>query len=95
MNELWQTDFTHLKVQGWSWYHLSTFLDDYSRYILAWKHSKTIAASDVQNTLEPALAKTNLGQVKVRHHLTPEDVYVGRVEEVKCWRETIKEISVE
>jgi len=35
-NELWQTDFTYLQAVGWGWYHLSTVLDDYSRYILAW-----------------------------------------------------------
>lgn len=68
VNELWQTDFTHLKVQGWGWYYLSTVLDDYSRYILAWKLSKTMAASDVRDTLELALSGTNLERVKVRHH---------------------------
>ena len=34
-NQLWQTDFTYLKVIGWGWYYLSTILDDYSRYIIA------------------------------------------------------------
>ena len=34
-NELWQTDFTYLKVIGWGWFYLSTILDDYSRYIIA------------------------------------------------------------
>lgn len=34
-NELWQTDFTYLKMIGWGWYHLSTILDDYSRYVVA------------------------------------------------------------
>jgi len=37
VNELWQTDFTYFKIQGWGWYYLSTVLDDYSRYILAWR----------------------------------------------------------
>jgi putative transposase len=51
VNELWQTGFTYFKIVGWGWYFLSTILDDYSRYILAWKLTPTMSAIDVQETL--------------------------------------------
>jgi len=37
VHELWQTDFTYMKIIGWGWYYLSTILDDFSRYIIAWR----------------------------------------------------------
>ncbi len=55
-NQLWQTDFTYLKVIGWGWFYLSTILDDYSRYIIAWKLCTTMKADDV--TLNAALFDT-------------------------------------
>jgi transposase InsO family protein len=68
-NQLWQTDFTLLKVTGWGWFYLSTVLDDFSRYIIAWKLCTTMAASDVTETLEAALAASGCGQAKVLHRL--------------------------
>jgi transposase InsO family protein len=65
--ELWQTDFTYFKILNWGWYYLSTVLDDFSRYILAWKLTPTMNASDVQDTLLLALAKTGLDHVLVEH----------------------------
>ena len=66
-NQLWQTDFTYLKITGWGWYYLSTILDDYSRYIVAWKLCATMKAQDVTDTLDLALAKSGLDQVNVGH----------------------------
>jgi transposase InsO family protein len=60
INQLWQTDFTYLKVTGWGWFYLSTVLDDFSRYIVAWKLCTTMAASDVTATLELALQASGL-----------------------------------
>jgi transposase InsO family protein len=67
INELWQTDFTHFKVIGWGWYYLSSVLDDYSRYIISWKLTKTMATDDVKKVLDEAIARTGVDGVKVRH----------------------------
>ena len=66
-NQLWQTDFTYLKVTGWGWYYLSTVLDDFSRFVVAWKLCPTMRAEDVTATLDLALAASRLDQVKVQH----------------------------
>jgi putative transposase len=66
-NQLWQTDFTYLKVVGWGWFYLSTVLDDFSRYVIAWKLCASMAASDVTDTLELALAASGCTQARVRH----------------------------
>ena len=66
-NQLWQTDFTYLKVIGWGWYYLSTVLDDFSRYIIAWKLCTTMTAEDVTATLDLALKAAGLDQVTVVH----------------------------
>ena len=65
VNQLWQTDFTYLKVTGWGWYYLSTVLDDFSRYIVAFKLCTTMAAADVTATLDLALQASGLDQVEV------------------------------
>ena len=66
-NQLWQTDFTYLKVIGWGWFYLSSVLDDFSRYIMAWKLCSTMRAQDVTDTLELALRASGLEQAKVAH----------------------------
>src|SRR5271167_67693 len=67
INQLWQTDFTYLKITGWGWYYLSTVLDDFSRYIVAWRLGPTMCASDVTATLDQALAASGLDSVTVVH----------------------------
>ncbi len=66
-NEMWQTDFTYLRVIGWGWYYLSSVLDDYSRKILAWKVTTTMTASDVAETLDVARAATGVDSVRIKH----------------------------
>ena len=66
-NQMWQTDFTYLKVIGWGWYYLSTILDDFSRFIIAWKLCTSMTAEDVTATLDLALKASGLDRVTVVH----------------------------
>src|SRR3954462_3755257 len=66
-NQLWQTDFTYLKVIGWGWFYLSSVLDDFSRYIIAWKLCATMKVGDVTETLNMALQASGLDHARVVH----------------------------
>lgn len=59
--------FAYFKIIGWGWFYLSTILDDYSRYIIAWKLCATMRADDVTATLELALEASGCDQAKVIH----------------------------
>ena len=67
VNEMWQTDFTYFKITGWGWYYLSTVLDDFSRFIIAWRFCASMSTRDVSDTLDDALRFTGLNQIKVKH----------------------------
>ena len=52
VHQLWHTDFTYCKIPGWSWYYLSTVLDDYSRFIIHWELCRSMKAEDIERTVE-------------------------------------------
>jgi putative transposase len=60
INQMWQTDFTYFKVIGWGWYYLSSVLDDYSRYIIAWELCEGMKAPDVAYTIEKAIQHSGI-----------------------------------
>jgi transposase InsO family protein len=52
-------------IVGWQakgWFYLSTVLDDFSRYIIAWKLCSTMKVEDVTTTLDLALKASGLDQ---------------------------------
>ncbi len=67
VHEMWQTDFTYFKIIGWGWMYLSTVLDDFSRYIIAWKLCTNMRAEDVTDTLDMALAASGCDSATVLH----------------------------
>lgn len=62
VHQMWQTDFTYLKVVAWGQYFLSTILDDYSRYIIHWELCSSMKQEDVERSVEAALIKAGLGK---------------------------------
>lgn len=48
--------------------YLSTVLDDYSCYMIAWKLCSTMRAEDVTDTLDMALAASGCDQATMRHN---------------------------
>lgn len=62
VHEMWQTDFTYFKILGWSWYYLSTILDDYSRLIVHWDLCQNMKVEDVQRSIEQAIKKAGLAK---------------------------------
>ena len=65
INQMWQTDFTYLKIIGWGWMYLSTILDDFSRYVIAWKLCTGMTSRDVTETLELALQASGCDQADI------------------------------
>jgi len=67
VHELWQTDFTYLRVIDWGWYYLATILDDYSRFVIAWELRGGMSAEDVTAVLDLAVERSGVAGVPVRH----------------------------
>lgn len=79
VNQLWQTDFTYFKIQGWGWYYLSTVLDDYSRFILSWQLCPSRQAIDAEASLQQALQVAGLSQEQRPRVLTDNgSAYVSK-----------------
>ncbi|MFC5537759.1 IS3 family transposase [Rhodocytophaga aerolata] len=79
IHQLWQTDFTYFKIQGWGWYYLSTVMDDYSRYILSWQLCSTMQAVDAERTLQQAMQAAHLNEEQRPKVLTDNgSAFVGK-----------------
>ncbi len=55
------------KVIGWGRLYLSTILDDYSRYIIAWKLYASMRADDATETLSLALDASGCDKTAIMH----------------------------
>ena len=64
-HQLWATDASYFRVVSWGYYYLVTVMDDYSRFILAWKLQKDMAADSLIEVVQQAIDATGMTEVPV------------------------------
>jgi transposase InsO family protein len=64
-HQMWATDASYFRVVGWGYYYLVTVMDDYSRFILAWKLQKDMSANSLIEVIQQAVDATGMTDVPV------------------------------
>jgi len=64
-HQLWATDASYFRVPGWGYYYLVTVMDDYTRFILAWKLQKDMSANSLIEVVQDAVDATGMTDVPV------------------------------
>jgi len=65
-HQMWATDASYFRVVGWGYYYLVTVMDDYSRFILAWKLQKDMSANSLIEVIQEAVEATGMTDVPVK-----------------------------
>ncbi len=64
-HQMWATDASYFRVAGWGYYYLVTVMDDYSRFILAWKLQQDMSADSLIEVVQEAVDATGMTDVPV------------------------------
>jgi putative transposase len=64
-HQMWATDASYFRVVGWGYYYLVTVMDDYSRFILAWKLQKDMSSNSLIEVIQEAVDTTGMTEVPV------------------------------
>jgi putative transposase len=64
-HQMWATDASYFRVISWGYYYLVTVMDDYSRFILAWKLQKDMSANSLIEVVQEAVDATGMTDVPV------------------------------
>jgi putative transposase len=64
-HQMWASDTSYFRVVGWGYYYLVTVMDDYSRFILAWKLQRDMSANSLIEVIQEAVDATGMTEVPV------------------------------
>ncbi len=62
-HQMWATDASYFRVVGWGYYYMVTVMDDYSRFILAWKLQLDVTSDSLIQVVQLAIDATGMTEV--------------------------------
>ena len=66
-HQMWATDASYFRVSGWGFYYLVTVMDDFSRFILAWKLQRDMTSDSFIEVVQDAVDLTGMTDVPWEH----------------------------
>jgi RNA-directed DNA polymerase len=64
-HQMWATDASYFRVSGWGYYYLVTVMDDFSRFILAWRLQRDMTSESLMEVVQDAVDRTGMTGVPV------------------------------
>ncbi len=62
-HEMWATDASYFRVVGWGFYYMVTVMDDFSRFILAWKLQLDMTSDSFIEVVQDAVDLTGMTEI--------------------------------
>ena len=64
-HQMWATDASYFRVVGWGYYYLVTVMDDYSRFILAYRLQRDMTSDSFIEVVQDAVDRIGMDQIPI------------------------------
>ena len=64
-HQMWATEASYFRVVGWGYYYLVTVMDDYSRFILAYRLQRDMTSDSFIEVVQDAVDRTGTDRVPI------------------------------
>jgi len=66
-HQMWATDASYFRVTGWGFYYLVTVMDDFSRFIIAWRLQRDMTSDSFIEVVQDAVDLTGMTDIPWEH----------------------------